>query len=106
MGRGSYLVTAAACNGSLLGPNPKEYECILAKQPKAPTMRGISKALRNLLARSAAIVSAAYSLSVVPATSYGLEVEILSDHRRHGTTAVKKRQMDFKTRICRQLFER
>jgi hypothetical protein len=61
-------------------------------------MRGISKAPRNILARSAAIVSAAYSLSVVPVTSYGLEVEALSDHRQHVTAAVKKRDKWISTR--------
>jgi hypothetical protein len=61
-------------------------------------MRGISKALRNLLARSAAIVSAPYSLSVVPATSYGLEVEALSDHRQHDTASIKKEQKWISTR--------
>jgi hypothetical protein len=79
--------------------NPKEYEWILAKQPKLPTMRGISKALRDLLARSAAIISAAYSLSVVPATSYGLEVEALSDHHhQRDTAAIKKNQNWISTR--------
>jgi hypothetical protein len=55
-------------------------------------MGGISKALGDLLARSAAIISAAYSLSVVPATSYGLEVEALSDHHQHDTAATKNKE--------------
>jgi hypothetical protein len=55
-------------------------------------MRGILKALKDLLARSAAIVSAAYSVSVVPVTSYSLEGEALSDHHEHDTAAIKKKE--------------
>jgi hypothetical protein len=61
-------------------------------------MRGISKALWDLLARSAAIISAAYSVSVVPVTSYGLEGEALSDHHQHDTTAIKKKEKWISTR--------
>jgi hypothetical protein len=61
-------------------------------------MRGISKALRDLLARSAAIISSAYSLSVVPATSYGLKAEALSEHRQNDTAATKKKHEWISTR--------
>jgi hypothetical protein len=61
-------------------------------------MRGISKALRDLLARSAAIVSAAYSVSVVPVTSYCPEGEALSDHHQQGTAAIKKKEQWISTR--------
>jgi hypothetical protein len=61
-------------------------------------MRGISKAVRDLLARSAAIVSAAYSVSVVPVTSYCLEGEAISDHHQHDTAAIKKKEQWISTR--------
>jgi hypothetical protein len=53
-------------------------------------MRGISKALWDLLARSATIIAAAYYVSVIPATSYRLEEKALPDRRQHETATAKK----------------